>query len=83
MVGVMVITSLRRALLYLVTLTLWQASVNPHLHPRLLDIHRQVWFSLLLGHCPFLLAPGSLAQKGTFVCALQESVFPVLWKFCN
>ena len=47
MVGVMVVTSLRRALLYLVTLTLWQASVNPHLHPRLLDIHRQVWLSIL------------------------------------
>ena len=30
----------------------------------------------------FLLSPGSWCPKG-FVCALQESVSPVLWKFCN
>ena len=29
-----------------------------------------------------LLSPGSLYAQG-FVCALQESVSPVLWKFCN
>ena len=31
----------------------------------LLDTHRQVWFSLLWGHCSFLLAPG--AHKALFV----------------
>ena len=29
-----------------------------------------------------LLSPGSWCAQG-FVCALQESVSPVLWKFCN
>ena len=29
-----------------------------------------------------LLSPGFLCTQG-FVCALQESVSPVLWKFCN
>ena len=29
-----------------------------------------------------LLSPGSWCAPG-FVCALQESVSPVLWKFCN
>ena len=29
-----------------------------------------------------LLSPGSWCAQG-FVCALQESVFPILWKFCN
>ena len=29
-----------------------------------------------------LLSPGSWCTQG-FVCALQESVSPVLWKFCN
>ena len=31
---------------------------------------------------PLLLSPGSWCAQG-FVCALQESVSPVLWKFCN
>ena len=53
------------ALLYSVTLTLWQATVNPHLHPRLLDTHRQVWLSHLWGHCSFFLCPG--AHKVLFV----------------
>ena len=29
-----------------------------------------------------LISPGSWCAQG-LVCALQESVFPVLWKFCN
>ena len=41
---------------------------------RLLDTQRQVWLSLLWGHCSFLLAPG--VHK-------VLSVSPVLWKFCN
>ena len=28
------------------------------------------------------LSPGSWCTQG-FVCTLQESIFPVLWKFCN
>ena len=38
--------------------TMQQATVDPHLHWRLLDTHRQVWVSLLWGHCSFLLCPG-------------------------
>ena len=32
---------------------------DPRLHQRLLDTHRQVWVSLLWGHCSFLLGPGT------------------------
>ena len=39
--------------------------VNPCLHWRLLDTHRQVWRSLLWGHCSFFLGPG--AHKVFFV----------------
>ena len=53
----------------------WGQTVDPHLHNRLLDTHRQAWLSLLWGHCSFLLAPGLLAQG--FVCALQGPVSPV------
>ena len=45
-------------LLYSVPLTPWQASLNLRLCWRLLDTHRQVWVSLLLEHCSFLLGPG-------------------------
>ena len=50
--------------------TLQQATTNPRLHWRLLDTHRQVWVSLLWGHCSFLL--GSCAQGSVY--ALQESI---------
>ena len=30
-----------------------------HASARLLDTHRQVWVSLLWGHCSFLLGPGA------------------------
>ena len=46
-------------------LTPEQATVNPHLHQRLLDTYRQVWVSLLWGHCSFLLGPD--AHKILFV----------------
>ena len=46
------------ALLYTVPLTLQQVTVNPHLHQRLLDTHRQVWLSLFGGHYSFFLGPG-------------------------
>ena len=47
-----------QALLHSVPPTLQQATTDPHLHWRLLDTHRQVWVSLLWGHCSFLLGPG-------------------------
>ena len=56
--------------------TLQQATTNPRLSLRLLDTHRQVWVSLLWGHCSFLLGPGAQGS----VCALQE-YFPALCKF--
>ena len=46
-------------LLYSIPLNLQQATVNPCLHWRLLHTHRQVWLSFLLGHCSFLLGPGT------------------------
>ena len=57
--------------------TLQQATTDSCLHWRLLDTHRQVWVSLLWGHYSFLLGPGAQGS----VCALQESVSPVLCKF--
>ena len=44
--------------IHLVPLTFQQATANPCLHQRLLDTHRQVWFSLLWGRCSFLQGPG-------------------------
>ena len=60
------------ALLHSVPPTLQQATADPHLCQRLLDTHRQVWVSLLWGHCSFLLGPG--AQKVLFVPS--KSLFP-------
>ena len=45
--------------------TLKQATADPHLCWRRLDTHRQVWVSLLWGHCFFILGPG--AHKVLFV----------------
>ena len=59
-------------LLHSVPLTLRQATVNPRLHWRLLDTHRQGWLSLLWGHCSFLLGPGE--HKVLFVPS--KSLFP-------
>ena len=64
-------------LLHSVPLTLQQATTDPRLHQRLLDTHGQVWISLLCGHCSFLLGPGAQGS----VCALPESISPVLCKF--
>ena len=49
-----------------------QATDDPHLCQRLLDTHRQVWVSLLWGHCSFLLGPG--AHKVLFLPS--KSMFP-------
>ena len=61
-----------QALLYSMSLIPWQVSVDPCLCPRLLDTHRQVWLSLLWGHCSLLLGPS--AHKVLFV--LSKSLFP-------
>ena len=45
-------------LLHSVPPALQQATADPRLRQRLLDAHRQVWVSLLWGHCSFLLGPG-------------------------
>ena len=57
-------------LLHSVPPILQQATTDPHLCWRLLDTHRQVWVSLLQGHCSFLLSPG---VQGS-VYAFQESI---------
>ena len=79
--GVMkvILTSLKRtcALLYSVLLTLQQATVDPCLHQRLLDTHRQVWFSVLWGHCSFLLAPGEDKLQNNYT----KEIFVLLSKF--
>ena len=59
-------------LLYSVPLIPQQATVDPCLCQRLLDTHRQVWLSLLWGHCSFLLGPS--AHKVLFV--LSKRLFP-------
>ena len=59
-----------RALLHSVPPTLQQATMNPRHCRRRLDTHRQVWVSLLWGHCSFLLGPGAQVS----VCVLQESI---------
>ena len=46
-------------LLLPLSLTLWQAAIDPHLCQRLPNTHRQVWFSLLWDQCSFLLGPGA------------------------
>ena len=59
------------ALQHSVPPTLQQAIVDPRLPQRLLDTHRQVWVSLLCGHCSFLLGPG--VHKVLFVSRLVMS----------
>ena len=60
-------------LLLSVLLTLWQATVNPCLHQRLPNTHKDVWLSLVWGHHSLLLG---LCEHIIFVCALQESLLP-------
>ena len=67
-------------LLLPVPLTLRQATVNPHLRQRLPNTHRQVWLSLLWGHCSFLLGPGA---HRVLLVPSRSLCFSVLWKFCN
>ena len=61
-------------------LSLRQATLDLQLCRRPSNIHRQVWLSLLWGHCSFPLGPSF--HKVVFVSS--KSLFPpVLWKFCN
>ena len=89
MIGVMRVmgTSFTRAYASTVVfsaLTPQQATVNPHLCWRLLDRHRQVWLSLLWGHCSFLLAPGAhkvlfAPFKNLFLQSCESSVIKFHW----
>ena len=86
MVGVMVVmaTSFQKTFAYTVVFSAPDPAachcVNPRLHQRLLDTQRQVWLSLLWGHCSFLLRLGA----HTVLRVPSKSLFsPVLWKFCN
>ena len=83
MVGIMtvVVTSFKRTsastlglpgLFVSVSLTLRQATVDPRLRQRLLDIHRQVWLSLLWGHRSVILGPG----VSTVLSVPSNSLFP-------
>ena len=65
------------ALLYSVPPTLQQATTGPGLCQRVLDTHGQVCVSLVGS---LLLSPESWCPE-VCVCALQESVSPVLHKF--
>ena len=71
----LVATSFKRSHARTATLsvpTLQQATTNPCLCQRHQDTHRQVWVSLLWGHCSFLQGPG--AHKVLFVPS--KSLFP-------
>ena len=61
-VGVIVVmVTFKGTCAHIVVFSAWtpqQATANPGLSWRLLNIHRQVWVSLLWGHCSFLLGPG-------------------------
>ena len=54
------------------TLSLQQATTDPRFCQRLLDTHGEVWVSLLLGHCSFLLGPG----EHKFLFVPSKSLFP-------
>ena len=62
-------------LLYSVSLTPWLATVDPCLHWTLTDKSGSVSHGVT--------APFSWVLVFTRFCVLQESVSPVLWKFCN
>ena len=67
------VTSFKRShacTLHSVPPALQQGTDDPRLRQRLLDTHRQVWVSLLWGHCSFLLRPGAQGS----VCALQAFI---------
>ena len=58
---ILVMVTFKRTCAHNVVFSDWtpqQATVNPRLHQRLLDTRREVWVSLLWGHCSCLLASG-------------------------
>ena len=62
-----------QTLLHLVYPTLQQATADICLSQSLLDTHRQVWVSLLWGHCSFLL--GHSVHKVLFVPSKSVVVY--------
>ena len=94
------VTSLKRSHACTATLSVpntLEATTDPCLCQRLLDTHRQVWVSLLWGHCSFLLGPGlhkvmtnldSILKSRditlpTEVCLVKAVVFPVVVYGCE
>ena len=69
-----IVTSFKRSHASLAILTAPNSAAGHHQPMPLpvLDVHRQVWVSLLWGHCSFLLGPG--AHKVLFVPS--KSLFP-------
>ena len=61
-----------QALLHLMPPTLQQATAEPCLCQRLLNIYKQVWVNLFWGHCSFLLGPGT----HMFLSMPSKSLFP-------
>ena len=71
-------------LLHSVPPILQQATDDPRLCQRLLDTHRQVWISLLWGHCSFLLGPGArkvlfVSSKTLFLQSCVSSIIKSHW----
>ena len=69
------LTSFKRSLVCTAALSapaLQQATVDTQLPWRLLDTQKQVWVSLLWGHCSFLLGPGVY----TVLFVPSKSLFP-------
>ena len=52
-----------------VPLNLKETATNPCLYQRLLDTHRQIWVSLLWGHCSFLLMCTGFCLCSPRVCS--------------
>ena len=60
------------ALLHSLPSTLQQATTDPYLCQRLLDIQGKVWVSVSWGRCSFLLGPGAYKV----LCVPSQSLFP-------
>ena len=71
------VTSFKRSHAHTATLSAPDPEAGHHRPTPQPETHRQVWVSLLWGHCSLLPGPG--AHK-LFVCAFQESVSLVLCK---
>ena len=70
-------------LLFSVALSPQQVTVDPCLHKRLLDTHRQVWLSLLWGHSPLFWVlvhtMFSVCSKNLFPQSCGNSVIKSHW----